>query len=95
MSNIEPQNPLVRPKTLIRAARINMKYYVRERSLGKLLDQSNIPQEGAAHVALGHKESAMNSARKSGALSYKVQDHIAVLTALLTEYALLRRTQSS
>ncbi len=85
--------PFVRPKTLIRAARINLKSYVRDRNLSAILNMSNIPPDGTAHSQLGQKEAELNSARKSGALSYRIQDHIAVMTALLAEYALSNRIQ--
>lgn len=93
MTNQNQTRPFSRPKTLVRAARFGLKSYVRDRNLRTILQISKLPKEGDAHIALGHQEAEMNSARTSGALSYSIQDHIAVLTALLAEMALFQRAQ--
>jgi len=86
--------PLTRPKSLVRAARINLNKYVRDKNLRQLIS-GRLPPGGEAHGTLRAKELALNTARQDGSLSYRVEDHIRVLTALLAEMRLLQNRSVS
>ena len=70
-----------RPKILIRAARAGVPDYRRDRDLKRLLRRT--PRN--AINPLITEESRMEENRTSGAATYSLQRHIAVLTALIAE----------
>ncbi|GHA42869.1 hypothetical protein GCM10008927_04250 [Amylibacter ulvae] len=84
---------IFRPKILVRAARIGMQKYVRDKDLKRLLKVNRLPVEGGAKEDLMIRESALEAARISGAASYSIIEHISVLTALLAEMNLLPKQQ--
>jgi hypothetical protein len=80
---------IFRPRILIKTARIGLQWYRRERDLAKLINSANTPSPSRAVERLIETEGTLEEARKSGDVSYNVQRHISVLTALLAEARLL------
>ncbi|MEX0339622.1 MAG: DUF6477 family protein [Arenibacterium sp.] len=78
-------NTLVRPRLLIRAARIGAQDYVRERHLKRVLKVDNLPRNGVALIRLLEMERAMNEQRCSDDTGYSLVRHMDVLIALLGE----------
>ncbi|MEX0279956.1 MAG: DUF6477 family protein [Arenibacterium sp.] len=78
-------NALVRPRLLIRAARIGAKDYVRERHLKRVLKVDNLPRTGVALIRLLEMERAMNEQRCNDETGYSLVRHMDVLIALLGE----------
>lgn len=82
-------NELRRPRLLIRAARIGLVDYRRERDLRKLV---GTPISLARAVpCLIDQERALEQIRVSGDAAYSVVRHIDVLIALMAEVRLLPR----
>jgi hypothetical protein len=80
---------LRRPKILIRAARVGMQDYRRDRDLKRLL---RAPKGSAPQAAIGTllaEEGRLEATRTSGEATYNLQRHVAVLTAILAEARLL------
>ncbi|WP_240514019.1 DUF6477 family protein [Paramylibacter kogurei] len=86
---------IFRPKLLVRAARIGLQNYVRDKDLKHLLKVNRLPREGSAKEDLMLRESALEAARISGAASYSLIEHISVLTALLAEMNLILKQRGN
>ena len=84
---------LRRPQLLIRAARLGLADYRRDRDLRRLLDAQPSPIRAVTRL-LGEEE-VMEATRKSGAVDYSVSRHIEVLIALMAEVSLLPRLISA
>ena len=84
---------LSRPKLLVRAARIGLCEYNRERSLRRILPGQTLPPPGQAFDALIEREDALDQTRRHGGAAYSAARHVEVLTALINEARLadLRR----
>ena len=80
-----------RPRILIKAAKIGLQYYKREKNLKILLKTNQTPTPETAIAWLVDAESSLNKDREKGAASYSLEQHIALLTALLNEMCLLER----
>ncbi len=81
-----------RPQLLIRAARIGMQDYNRDRDLRRLTGQSRTPSPVNAIKALLEAEGAVESTRQAGDASYSVMRHVDLLIALMAETNGLPRT---
>jgi hypothetical protein len=81
-----------RPQLLIRAARIGMQDYNRDRDLRRLTGQSSTPSPVNAIKALLEAEGAVESTRQAGDASYSVMRHVDLLIALMAETNGLPRT---
>ncbi len=84
---------LRRPQLLIRAARLGLADYRRDRDLRRLLDAQPTPIRAVTRL-LGEEE-VLEATRKSGDAGYSVSRHIEVLIALMAEVSLLPRLISA
>ena len=78
-----------RPRILIRAAKIGLEWYQRERDLTKVIHAMTPPAPERAVKRLVAAERELEEFRVTGQANYDVRRHIAVLTALLGEVRLL------
>lgn len=78
-----------RPKILVRAAKIGLEWYRRERDLKKVIHSLTTPTPERAVERLVVAERELEEFRATGQAQYSVHRHIAVLTALLGEARLL------
>ena len=81
---------LKRPQMLIRAARLGLCDYRRERDLKRLLHGQ--PSLARSIPRLLSEEGRLEEIRKSGDAGYSVGHHIELLIALIAEVRLLPRT---
>ncbi|HBG99039.1 MAG: hypothetical protein JKP98_06720 [Rhodobacteraceae bacterium] len=81
----EALSALRRPKLLLDAARHGQSGYRRERDLGRLLRAPRLPAAPRAIAALLAEEDRMEEERRSGAGTYSLRRHVALLIALLAE----------
>lgn len=84
-------NSLRRPSLLIRAARLGVRDYRRERDLGRLVHAEELPNPASAVSTLLSEEQALESIRQAGDASYSPMRHVEVLIALIAEARLLPR----
>lgn len=84
--------PLRRPRLLVRAARLGLIDYNRDKDLKKLIKSATTPSPDRAVEALMQQESWLEGSRKSGDGSYSIARHVAVLAALMSELRLLPQT---
>ena len=82
---------LRRPKMLIRAARIGVSDYHRDRDLKRLLRSVRLPAPGAGMTRLLAMEQDLEAVRTVGDSTYSISKHVEVLAALMAEAQLLRR----
>lgn len=87
-------NSLVRPRLLIRAARIGAQEYVRERHLKRVLKVDTLPRTAVALIRLLEIERAMNEQRRSDDTGYSLVRHMDVLIALLGEARLFSQSRA-
>ena len=78
-----------RPRLLMRAARLGLCDYRRERDLRRLVDGTASPEVTVPRLI--EVEEKLEATRVAGDASYSVARHIDVLIALLAEAQLLRR----
>ncbi|RRH76438.1 DUF6477 family protein [Falsigemmobacter faecalis] len=76
---------LRRPALILRAARIGVSEYRRERDLKRLLKAQSAPGPREALSALLHEEEKLETTRREGDCSYSVAAHVDLLIALLAE----------
>lgn len=76
---------LNRPRILVRAARIGLADYNRDRSLRRLLPDRVVPAPGKAIDALLIREEALDTARREGGAAYSAARHVETLAALINE----------
>ena len=81
---------LRRPQMMIRAARLGLSEYRRERDLKRLLDGQQ-PSPDRSVPRLLNEEERLEEIRKSGDAAYSIARHIEVLIALMAEVRLLPR----
>lgn len=89
MTHHKNLKPLRRPRLLVRAARLGLIEYNRDRDLKKLIKSNATPNPANAVAALMQQESWLEGCRKSGDGSYSIARHVAVLAALMSELRLL------
>jgi len=85
---------LNRPRLLVRAARIGVDDYQRERHLPRLLGRSTTPRSTQALMRLREIELDMNAQRIASDTGYSIARHIDVLIAIMAEARILRATRS-
>jgi len=76
---------LRRPALILRAARIGVRDYRRERDLKRLLKAQSAPGPQEALSALLQQEEQVEAIRQEGDCSYSVAAHVELLIALLAE----------
>ncbi|MDA8585981.1 DUF6477 family protein [Rhodobacteraceae bacterium] len=76
---------LRRPRLLVRAARLGLADYNRDRWLRRLMPGEATPRPGQAFHALAEREDIMNQSRLNGDAAYSVARHIELLIALIDE----------
>jgi hypothetical protein len=80
---------LRRPRLLIRAARLGLGEYRRERDLRRLIGTTTPPAEVLSRLI--QAEIRHETHRRSGAATYSAADHVDVLIALVSEARLAQR----
>ena len=80
---------LRRPPLLVRAARLGVSGYKRGAVLTRLLGTGPVPPVRAALARLIEAEATHDAARRSGAITYRAADHVALLIAVMGEAQLL------
>ncbi|MEO9824957.1 MAG: DUF6477 family protein [Paracoccaceae bacterium] len=76
---------LNRPKLLVRAARVWVPEYNRERSMRRIFPGIVPPTPGRGFDALMEQENAIDQLRREGAAAYSSARHIEILVALIVE----------
>ena len=76
---------LCRPKLLVRAARIGLCDYNRDRSLRRILPGETPPPPGMAFDALIERENDVEQVRREGGAAYSAARHVEILAALINE----------
>lgn len=76
---------LNRPQLLVRAARVWLPDFNRERSMRRIFPGVTPPLPGRGFDALMEQERAIDAIRREGAASYSAARHIEVLVALIVE----------
>ncbi len=84
---------LRRPKLLIRAARIGLAQYRRDRDLRRLIDGEMPPHRALPRLL--EEEERIEERRRKGDASYSANRHIEVLIALMGEAQMLPRVVAS
>lgn len=84
-----------RPRLLIRAARMGLPDYRRERHLQRLLGYGSLPRPGIALMQLLELERDQNDQRKTDEAGYSLSRHLDILIALMGEAQLLRAARPS
>lgn len=74
-----------RPRLLIRAARIGVAAYARERDLRRLLQSLRAPTPERALDRLVEIEESYEVCRRDGDAGYSVSRHVEVLSAIMAE----------
>ena len=85
---------LNRPRLLVRAARMGVEDYQRERHLPRLLGRPAAPRSAHALVRLRELELDMNAQRLASDASYCIARHIDVLIAIMAEARILRAARA-
>ena len=86
MTDIDGQmTALRRPRLLVRAAKIGLEDYVRERDLKRMFAPDVPPRPGQAMGELMDREAEIEAVRQAGGAAYSAARHVAVLTALIAE----------
>lgn len=82
---------LKRPKLLIRAARLGMADYRRDRDLKRLTRFNRLPTPVRAMETLLALETHMDQSRRTGEGGYNISRHVEILSALMAEARLIPR----
>ncbi|AJE46943.1 DUF6477 family protein [Celeribacter indicus] len=80
---------LRRPRLLIRAARLGLADYNRNRDLLRVMRSATVPSPLRAVSALIEEEARIEESRRSGTGAYDVVRHVDLLIALMAEARLL------
>lgn len=83
-------NSLKRPGLLVRAAKLGLADYDREKVLKKVSASGTPEGSPRALEAMIPVEEALNQARRDGDASYVPSRHVEILAAILAEFRLLR-----
>jgi len=84
-------NALRRPNLMIRAAKIGVETYRRERDLKRLLGHSKVANVQYGFETLLTMEQDLEATRCAGDATYSITRHVEILTALIAEASLFRR----
>lgn len=87
---LDRMNTMRRPRLLVRAARIGLMDYVRERDLRRMFAPGTPPGPGLAMGDLMDREAEIEAVRQAGGAAYSAARHVEVLTALIAECRLSR-----
>lgn len=90
-----PVSALRRPRLLVRAARLGIADYDRDRDLRRLIGAARAPSPQSAISRLMEAEDLLESFRKAGDASYSVLRHVEVLIALMAEVRLLPKREAA
>jgi hypothetical protein len=74
-----------RPRLLVRAAKIGLEVYVRDRDLKRMFAPDAPPGPGQAMGELMDREAEIEAARQAGGAAHSAARHVEVLTALIAE----------
>ncbi len=85
---------LRRPRLLVRAARIGVAEYHRERDLCRLMNIAHLPNPETAVSTLLDEEVLLEETRQRGDANYSPMRHVEVLIALMAEARLLPQAVS-
>ena len=80
-----------RPRLLVRAARIGVQDYRRERDLARVLKFERIPGPRSAVMQLLQQEAELEEERANGTSTYSVRRHVQVMIAIMGEAMLITR----
>jgi hypothetical protein len=78
-------NSLRRPRLLVRAARLGLSDYARERDLKRMFVPKTPPGPGQAVQPLMDREAEIDAVRREGGAAYSAARHVEVLIALIAE----------
>lgn len=76
---------LSRPRLLVRAARLGLAEFNRERALRRMMGAEAVPAPGHAFENLFDREAAMDEARRVFGAAYSPARHVELLAALIHE----------
>lgn len=76
---------LSRPKILVRAARIGLCDFDRDRAMRRIVPGLTPPAPGQAFDVLVEREEVIDQARRDGGAAYSAARHVEILTALIAE----------
>lgn len=79
-----------RPRLLVRAARLGVREYDRQRHLHRLLGYGTLPRPAAAILRLVELERDLDTQRREDDAGYSIARHLDVLIALIGEARLYR-----
>lgn len=82
---------LKRPRLLVRAARLGLVEYRRDRDLRRLIGTVTAPSPSVSVPRLFSEEAHLETIRCEGDAAYSIARHIEVLIALMAETRLLPR----
>ncbi|GHE04950.1 hypothetical protein U879_02540 [Defluviimonas sp. 20V17] len=82
---------LRRPRLLIRAARLGMADYRRDRDLKRLLGAVPGPESSLAQLIA--EETRMDAKRREGAAEYDLRRHLEIIIAMIAEAQMIPRVQ--
>ena len=82
---------LRRPRLMLRAARLGLTDYRRERDLRRLLGTPAAPTPARALDALMDAEARAEAVRMAGDATYSIARHVDLLIAMMAEARLMRR----
>ncbi len=86
---------LRRPRSLIRAARLGVHEYNRNRHLQRILGYGSIPRPAEALMRLMEQERALNDQRRENDACYSLVRHLDLLIAMMGEAQLLKANRTS
>ena len=84
-SHLELLSSLRRPRLLVRAARIGLGDYVRDRDLRRAFSGRAMPSADEVVPELMRREADLEERRLSGYAGYSAARHVHVLTAIMAE----------
>lgn len=82
---------LRRPKLLIRAARLGLQDYARDRDLRRITRAARLPAPEIALARLMDEEAQLENIRQAGDATYSACRHVELLIAMMAEARLLPR----
>lgn len=86
---------LKRPRLLVRAARLGLPEFNREKSLRRIFQNESFPGPGQAFEKLMMLEDGMDRARREGGGIYSPARHVELLAALISEAQLAELRQAA
>ena len=96
MTNIKTRlDALRRPRLLVRAARLGVADFNRDRDLARLVGGMRAPTPERAVQQLMEHETQIEETRRAGDAAYSVSRHVEILIALMAEARLLPRADAA